>query len=50
MKALNVIALITSVICTVMAVIDGDWTEAMAWFSLTLYNARDLINTLTQDL
>jgi hypothetical protein len=50
MKALNVIALITSVICTVMAVINDDLTEALAWFSLILYNTRDLINHLTQDL
>ena len=50
MKLIIGFSLITSVVCCVLAIVmDRDWTEAMAWGSLALYNTRDFINTLLND-
>lgn len=47
--ALNIIATVTSIACIVMSVIQRDWTEAMAWSVITLYNAQNLVHNLLND-
>ena len=46
MKIFNLIATVTSIVCVVISIFDKDWSEAGAWFCLTLLNIRDLINNL----
>lgn len=46
MKALIGIAAITSTVCFTLALIEKDWTEAMAWFCVVMYSTRDFINNL----
>jgi hypothetical protein len=46
MKIINIIALIGSVTCVTLALVDKDWTEAMAWVVITLYNTQNLIHNL----
>lgn len=47
MKALIGITAITSVVCFVLAIVlQKDWTEALAWFCVAMYNTRDFINNL----
>ena len=49
MKVLAGIATVTSIACIVTSVIQKDWTEAMAWLIITLYNAQSLIHNLLND-
>ena len=52
MKALivlNTIALVASIVCVVMSVIQNDLTEAGAWLIVTLYNTQNLVNNLIND-
>jgi hypothetical protein len=49
MKVINTLALIGSVVCLTTSLMDKDWTEAMAWFCLVLYNTNDFINNLLND-
>ena len=49
MKLLNGLASITSTICFVLAIVQKDWTEAMAWFCIVMYNTRDFIHNLLDD-
>ena len=46
---LNIIATVTSIACIVTSAIQSDWTEAMAWSLITMYNTRDFINNLLDD-
>ena len=34
--------LVCSIFCTAISVIQNDPTEAMAWFCVAIYNAKDL--------
>ena len=38
MKILNILALITSILCIVTSMVQKDYTEIMAWIIVTLYN------------
>lgn len=40
MKTLNILALITSILCIATSLIQKDYTETMAWFIVTLYNFK----------
>jgi hypothetical protein len=42
MKIINTIGLVCSILCIAISVIQNDPTEAMAWFIVTMYNAKDL--------
>ena len=46
MKILNSLALICSLLCIVTSLIQHDYTEALAWFIVTMYNSKDFINDL----
>ena len=46
---LNVIATVTSIACIVTSAIQNDWSEAMAWFIITFYNAQNLVHNLLND-
>ena len=45
MKQLNILATILSALCIVSSLIQRDWTEAMAWSTVTLYNSKDFFNS-----
>ena len=46
---LYVIATATSIACIATSVIQKDWTEALAWLIVTLYNTQNLITNLLND-
>ena len=41
-KTLNIVGLILSSLCILTSVADNDWTEALAWGIIALYNGREL--------
>ncbi len=41
-KIINTTSFIVSSLCVLTSVADNDWTEALAWGIITLYNLRDL--------
>jgi len=43
-KIINLTSFIVSSLCVLTSVADNDWTEALAWGIVTLYNLRDLMN------
>lgn len=43
MKTLTILALICSIVCMAMSLIEHDYTEAMAWFIVVLHNSKELI-------
>ena len=47
--ALGIIATVTSIACIVTSAIQNDFTEAMAWLIITLYNTQNLIHNLLDD-
>ena len=44
MKILNILAVITSILCIVVAAAENDTTEAVAWGIVALHNIRDMID------
>lgn len=42
MKMLNLLSLITSIMCVLISIIQTDWTEAMAWGIVTIYTGKEL--------
>lgn len=49
MKILNTLALIASLLCVLTSIAESDWTEAMAWFIISLYSIKDLSNNKPND-
>lgn len=43
MKTIVLLAAICSALCTISALIQRDWTEAMAWSLITAYNTKDYL-------
>ena len=43
MKTITLLAAICSALCTISALIQRDWTEAMAWSLITAYNTKDYL-------
>ena len=49
MKILNALASITSIGCIATSLIARDWTEAIAWFIVGMYNIKDFVDSLLND-
>jgi hypothetical protein len=49
MKILNAITSITTIACIVISVFNKDWTEAIAWFIVGMYNTKDFVDSLLND-
>jgi hypothetical protein len=49
MKLLTGIATVTTIACVAIALIQKDWTEAMAWLIVVLYNVQNFIHALLND-
>lgn len=45
MKTLNLLTTIASALCLISSLIQGDWSEAMAWSIVTAYNTKDYLET-----
>lgn len=43
MKTITLLAAICSALCTITALIQRDWSEAMAWSLITAYNTKDYL-------
>lgn len=44
MKIINFFALVLSIICFIIALIEYDYSEAAAWTIIILYNSKDFFN------
>ena len=49
MKILNTLAFITSLLCVLTSLVESDWTEAIAWFIISVYSIKDLPNNKPND-
>ena len=49
MKILNAISSVACILSIIIALYDKDWTEAMAWFIVGMYNTKDFVDSLLND-
>lgn len=43
MKTITLLVVICSALCIIIALIQRDWSEAMAWSLITAYNTKDYL-------